>query len=124
MTIKKRGRGRPRKTEIEAKKPGGRKSVGRPKGDTAIMNDYKSRMLASPKSEAIMNKVLDLAMDDEHPDGQACRKLVFDRLLPSSFFEKDKLSQGKGSIEININTTGSATVSTDEALDGEFTNVE
>lgn len=121
MTIKKRGRGRPRKSEIAAKAPGGRKSVGRPKGDTAIMNDYKSRMLASPKSEAIMNKVLDLAMSDDHPDGQACRKLVFDRLLPSSFFEKDKMNNGRGSIEININTSGAATVSTEEPIEGEFT---
>ncbi len=49
--IKKRGRGRPRKSEIAAVKPGNKGQVGRPKGDAAIINEYKARMLASPKSK-------------------------------------------------------------------------
>jgi hypothetical protein len=49
--IKKRGRGRPRKSEVAAVKPGNKGKVGRPKGDAAIINEYKARMLASPKSK-------------------------------------------------------------------------
>ena len=48
--VKKRGRGRPRKSEVAAVKPGNKGQVGRPKGDAAIINEYKARMLASPKS--------------------------------------------------------------------------
>lgn len=123
-TPTKRKRGRPRKAEVAAKRKPGK--VGRPKGDSAIMADYKSRMLASPKSKAIVQKVMDLALSDDHPDAQACRKLVFDRVLPASYFEKDKMSGGKPQIDININlgdTGASATVS-DEAVEGEYTEVE
>ena len=48
-TPKKRGRGRPRKGEIVEKTAGTRGKVGRPKGDASIINEYKARMLASPK---------------------------------------------------------------------------
>jgi hypothetical protein len=123
--IKKRGRGRPRKTDVVSKKPGNRGKVGRPKGDAAIINEYKARMLASPKSEAVLQKVLNTALEDGHPHQGACMKMVWDKLLPSSYFEKDKLSGGKGAIEININLgeNQSATVS-DEAIDGEWQSVE
>ena len=53
--IKKRGRGRPPKSEVAAVKPGNKGKVGRPKGDAAIINDYKARMLASPKSRKVMD---------------------------------------------------------------------
>ena len=45
--LPKRGRGRPKKGEIVAKKKGSRGIRGRPKGDAAIINEYKARMLAS-----------------------------------------------------------------------------
>ena len=51
--IRKRKRGRPKKSEIKAKKQGNRGPVGRPKGDAAIINEYKARMLASPKSKLV-----------------------------------------------------------------------
>ena len=99
---KKRGRGRPRKSEIQAKKPGGRGKRGRPPGELAIMNDYKARMLASPKSESVLQTVLDVASDPDHKNWSAAAKLVFDRILPASAFE-DKLGGKSPSIEINLN---------------------
>jgi len=48
FNIQKRKRGRPKQSEVKAKKVGNRNAIGRPKGDAAIINDYKSRMLASP----------------------------------------------------------------------------
>ena len=125
--VKKRGRGRPRKSEIQRNSVGGRGKVGRPKGDAAIINEYKARMLASPKSKAVLEKVLDLALLDEHPDAQACRKLVWDKVLPASYFEKDRLSGKSPSIDININLgdkTPSVSASTDDAVDVEFEHVE
>ncbi len=40
--IPKRKRGRPKKVLVESNKKGGRNAVGRPKGDAAIINEYKA----------------------------------------------------------------------------------
>ena len=58
--------GRPKKTEIEKKKRGKRGVMGRPKGDAAVMNEYKARMLASPKSRKVLDSILNAALDDDH----------------------------------------------------------
>lgn len=116
---KKRGRGRPRKGEIVEKKKRGK--VGRPKGDAGIINDYKARMLASPKSESVLYKVLNTALEDGHPHQAACMKMVMDRILPASYFEKDKLSKGSSGIEININLGGDTDV---KDIDGDAVIVE
>jgi hypothetical protein len=44
-------RGRPPKTAVTEIKE--KRVVGRPKGDAAIINDYKLRMLTSPKSSPL-----------------------------------------------------------------------
>ena len=105
--IKKRGRGRPRKGEIvEKKKPG---TVGRPKGDSAIIADYRARMLASPKSRLVLEKIYDAALDDEHKNQSAAWKLLMDRLLPLSHFEKDKEGGGRPAVSITITGVGGDT---------------
>ena len=114
-TPPKRKRGRPSKKDIQANSPGGRGKVGRPKGDAGIINEYKARMLASPKSEAVLHKILDVALDDEHKHQAACMKMVADRILPVSYFEKDGTSKGIGGITISINQATPG----DVAIDGE-----
>lgn len=107
--IKKRPRGRPPKADVEQRKTPGR--VGRPPGTAAIMNEYKARMLASPKSKQIIQKVMDTALEDGHPHQAACMKMVWDRVLPASWFEKEgKDSAPKVQITIN-NDSGSVDVS-------------
>lgn len=101
----KRKRGRPRKTEVEAKKAGSRNKVGRPKGDAAILNEYKARMLASPKSRQVLDKILNAALDDDHKGQQAAWKLVVDRILPVGMFEKDVV-KGSGKAAVNITISG------------------
>lgn len=126
--MKRRKRGRPKKKEIEAKKAGNRGKVGRPAGDASIINEYKARMLASPKSEAVLQSIFDAALNDDHKNQAAAWKLVMDRVAPVSYFEKDKLSGGKSAIQINITGVGDATVSgssseeqgEEAAIDGEF----
>jgi len=124
--IKKRGR--PKKGDVLAKKAGNRGKVGRPKGDAAIMNEYKARMLASPKSAKVLETILSAALDDEHKNQAAAWKIVVDRMLPVGMFEKDVLaSGGKNSIQINITGVGSTSVvgsSDDEIIDGEIINAE
>ena len=115
--------GRPRKTAVVSKKKGSRGQVGRPKGDAAIINDYKARMLASPKSRKVLDSIFDAALNDEHKNQAAAWKLVMDRILPVAAFEKDVVkSGGKNSISINITGVGSTTISSgqeDDYIEGE-----
>ena len=100
---KKRGRGRPKKSEIaKAKKPG---KPGRPPGTAGIIKEYTSRMLASPKSEAIVQKVMDTALTDEHPHQAACMKMIMDRVIPISGISQE-LEKSGGRPQISINITG------------------
>jgi len=101
----KRKAGRPKKGEIVAKKKGNRELRGRPKGDKAIMDDYKARMLASPKSSRVLEKVFEIALNDEHSGQMAAMKLVLDRIVPASAFDTAKGSNG-GAPQISINITG------------------
>ena len=98
--------GRPRKADVEAKKKGNRGQVGRPRGDAAIINEYKARMLNSPKSRKVLEKIFDAALDDEHKHQSAAWKLLADRIIPVSYFEKDKVGGGKSGINITISTVG------------------
>ena len=104
--MKRKKRGRPKKSELKANSRGGRGVRGRPKGDAAIINDYKARMLTSPKSEKVLQSIFDAALNDEHKHQAAAWKLVMDRVAPVSYFEKDKLSGGKSAIQINISGLG------------------
>jgi len=115
--IVKRGRGRPKKGEVVAKKEGNRGVRGRPPGDAAIINEYKARMLASPKSAKVMDAIFNAALDDEHKNQAAAWKLLMDRMLPVSYFEKDKMSQGKNSVSITITGVGTqASVQNDDDI--------
>jgi hypothetical protein len=111
--IKKRKQesGRPSKKDLAANSPGGRKKVGRPKGDATIINEYKSRMLASPKSKRVLDTIFDAALDHDHKNQAAAWKLVMDRILPVAAFEKDVVQNGgKSAIQINITGVGTAEV--------------
>ena len=113
VNLRKRKRGRPKKSEVQAKTAGSRGKVGRPKGDASIINEYKARMLASPKSELVLQTIFDAATNDDHKNQAAAWKLMMDRMLPISYFEKDKLNGGRSSISINITGVGTETTITD-----------
>ena len=98
--------GRPRKEVVKSKTKGSRGVVGRPKGDASIINEYKARMLASPRSEKVLNAIYDAALDAEHKNQAAAWKLIMDRFLPLSYFEKDGQNSGRASISINITGVG------------------
>ena len=108
--LKPRGRGRPKKGEIVAKKKGNRELRGRPAGDKAIMDEYKARMLNSPKSARVLEAIFDAALDPEHKAQSAAWKLIVDRIVPVSSFEQVK--QGGGAPAISINITGLTQAST------------
>jgi hypothetical protein len=118
--------GRPRKTDLESNSKGGRGQIGRPKGDASIINEYKARMLASPKSRKVLDAIFDAALNDEHKNQAAAWKLVMDRILPTAAFEKDVVKGGgRNAIQINITGVGGDTqvVSSgdeDDIIDGEY----
>jgi hypothetical protein len=98
----KRKAGRPKKSELKEIKES--RSVGRPKGEAAIINEYKLRMLNSPKSAKVLEAIYDAALNDEHKNQAAAWKLIVDRIVPVSAFETAK--QGGGTPQISINITG------------------
>ncbi len=123
-------RGRPPKSEIVSRKRGTVGTRGRPKGDAAIINEYKTRMLTSPKSKRVLESIFDAALDDDHKNQAAAWKLVMDRVLPASYFEKDKAGGSKGGINISITGVGGETTVISEnteqesdIIDGEYTDV-
>lgn len=103
--------GRPRKSNVLSKKAGSRGKVGRPKGDAAVINEYKARMLASPKSKKVLDSILDAALNDDHKNQAAAWKLLMDRMLPISYFEKEKADGGRPAVSITISGIGEATIS-------------
>jgi len=93
----KRKRGRPRKSELIPEKRG----RGRPKGDHSAMQEMKQRFLARRDTPAVINAIYKAAMDDDHKNQAAAWKLIIDRVLPVSAFDKDKMG-GKPTVNITI----------------------
>ena len=117
-------RGRPPKKAIEAKKKRGQ--VGRPAGDAAAIADYKARLLASPKSRKVLDSILNAALDDDHKNKAAAWKLLVDRLMPLSYFDKDKMTGGKSSVNITITGVGGETTIIGEKepdIEGDYINL-
>ena len=115
-------RGRPPKSEVVSRKKGATGlSRGRPKGDAAIINEYKSRMLTSPKSKKVLESIFDAALNDDHKHQSAAWKLIVDRIVPVGAFERDVVKgAGKSAIQINITGVGgteTTVVSNEEAID-------
>lgn len=108
--VSKPKRGRPKKTDIVSKKKGNRELRGRPAGDRAIMEDFKARMLNSPKSAKVLEAVFNAALDDNHKGQQAAWKLIIDRLAPVSSFEQVKQNGSAPSISINISGISAPTI--------------
>ena len=121
--------GRPTKSDIASKKKGNRGVRGRPKGDAAIINEYKARMLASPKSAKVLEKIFDAALDDEHKHQAAAWKIITDRVIPTATFEKDVVKgAGRNAIQINISGIGGSVDVTpsddDSIIEGDYEDAE
>ena len=106
---KKRGRGRPRKTELQEVRESRKGKVGRPRGDNSRMQELKDRLLATGGTR-ILDKVVSIALDDDHQGQMAALKMCMDRLLPASVFDQAKNSGAMPQISINISQMGQPTV--------------
>ena len=107
--------GRPKKSDLAAVREN--RSVGRPKGTAAIINEYRDRMLNSPKSEKVLQKIMDAALSDEHPHQAAAWKIIADRIIPVSAFDQAKQGGSMPVVSINISGLTSPTVETVEQVE-------
>ncbi len=92
-------------TKRRGRPPKKKNPVGRPKGEGAIMKEYRQRMLNSPKSRKVLDAILNAALDDDHKGQQAAWKIIADRILPVSSFELDT-KNSKPSVNITITGIG------------------
>ena len=97
--------GRPKKNDLEKiKKPG---KVGRPPGQAAAIKEFTARIINSPKSRKVMDAIFEAALDDDHKNQAAAWKILMDRMVPVSAFEKGN-SGARPTININISGGGDA----------------
>ena len=76
-----------------------------PKTDNQRIKELKELMIRSGGKD-VAEKVIQIALNDEHPGQMAALKMCMDRTLPVSMFEKDK-SQ-RSAVTINITGLGEA----------------
>ena len=114
-------KGRPKKTDIEAKKA--RALRGRPPGEAARIKEFHARLLAT-SGEKVINTIIRKALDDNDKDQVACLKMCVDRVLPMSYFEKEKQA-GRGGINITISgLNGTTEVTEADVIDAEDVDYE
>jgi hypothetical protein len=113
---KTRGKGRPPKADLIAVKERNKGKVGRPIGDAGRIQEFKERLLATGGTR-ILDKMISIALNDDHPGQMAAIKLAVDRVLPMSLFEASKNAGSIPQISINITGLTSPTVSTDDVID-------
>ncbi len=70
-----------------------------PKTEYQRVKELK-QMLIEGKGERVVQKVIDIALDDGHPSQMAALKMCMDRALPVSLFEKT--SAQRNAVTINI----------------------
>jgi len=115
MSPKLRGKGRPPKSDLQAVKNRTKNKVGRPVGDAGRLQEFKERLLATGGTR-ILDKMIQIALDDEHPGQMAAIKLAMDRILPASVFDTAKSGGSMPSISINISGLNSPTLETVEDI--------
>ncbi len=115
-----KGAGRPKKTAIAAKKK--RELRGRPPGEAARIREFHARLLTT-KGDHIIETIIKKALDPTDKDQAAMLKMCADRLLPLSYFEKDKTG-GKAGITINISGIADTKIEADDIIDAEDVDFE
>jgi hypothetical protein len=104
----KRGRGRPKgSVKMTIQRFADNPPAVLPKTDHQRLKELKELMIRSGGKD-VAQKVIEIALNDEHPHQLVALKMCLDRTLPVSMFEKDK-SQ-RSAVTINITGLGEPTV--------------
>jgi hypothetical protein len=91
-----------------------------PKTDHQRIKELKELMIRSGGKD-VAEKVIQIALNDEHPGQMAALKMCMDRTLPIGMFEKDK--NQRSAITINITGLGETPQIVDAARDEDITDV-
>ena len=99
--------------------------IGRPPGQTSRIDEFKQR-LVSTSGDAIISKLIQIALHDGNPGQMSALKMCVDRVLPLSHFDKAVNGNQSPTISINISglTNSTATVSGDIGGSADITDVE
>ena len=118
VPVVKKKMGRPRKEDLKkAKLP-----IGRPKNDTGRLAEFKQRLLGT-SGAAVIEKIIAIGQDDNHPGQMAALKMAMDRILPLSMFEKDAKGQ-RNAIQINITGIGEAKIESTSDLSNDVIDMD
>ena len=115
----KRGRGRPKgSVKMTIQRFADNPPLVLPKTDHQRLKELKELMIRSGGKD-VAQKVIEIALNDDHPHQLVALKMCLDRTLPVSLFEKDK-SQ-RSAVTINITGLGQEplVVDTDQPEDVE-----
>ena len=74
---------------------------GRPAGMRARQLELKQTLLEHPDVPKVIETVIRTALDDNHKNQTAAQKILMDRMLPISTFEKAADSREKINIVVN-----------------------
>lgn len=91
-----RGPGRPSKQELASTNEMTKREQAQ------ALKDFRARLLLNPKSPRLIEKLFDIAFDDEHKQQAVALKLLSDRLMPVAGFTAD----GKQQASVSINISG------------------
>ena len=92
-----------------------------PKTEFQRVKELK-RMLVESKGEAVVKKVIDIALNDDHPMQMAALKMCMERALPVSLFEKTSAQRNAVNITISgigVEVTEQKTIDSDDIEDVE-----
>ena len=108
----KRGRGRPKgSVKMTIQRFADNPPAILPKTDHQRLKELKELMIRSGGKD-VAQKVIEIALNDDHPHQLVALKMCLDRTLPVSLFEKDK-SQ-RSAVTINITGLGQEPIIVDE----------
>ena len=104
---KRRNKRKPKPDDVIPKAPAGKRR-GRPPGQYAAQLALQELMYNHPDKEKVIHELFRAALDQDHKNQAAALKIVTDRLVPVSGFEK---LRGTNAIQINISTIGEPSIS-------------
>ena len=106
--MEKRGRGRPKgSVKMTIQRFADNPPAVLPKTDHQRLKELKELMIRSGGKD-VAQKVIEIALNDDHPHQLVALKMCLDRTLPISMFEKDK-SQ-RSAVSITISGLGEPTI--------------
>lgn len=107
-------RGRPSKKALQSTKDLSKRQ------QAAALKEFRARLLLNPKSPALIEKMFEIAFDDEHKQQAVALKLLADRLMPVAGFTSD----GKQQAQVSINISGIGVPHGSVTIDGNAEDAE